>query len=570
MIVTNRVKERSRMNNKSTSTKHLTWRTILLVIPGAVLITASSSYVALRASALPWPTIFVTVLSMAVMRMFRRRDVNEIHVAATGIDAGAMVAGGLVFTLPGLFITGLWKVDRSDGQTAGEFMQQHLPTVILIAFAGVLIGTSLCWLFRKRNIEEMELPYPIGKAAAATLKAGESGGIRALVLFGFLAAAAVFTLMRDEFRLIPAMFAFSVAGIPLTLQISPMALGIGTLIGYASTVYWFVGAAITTFGRFILLRMAAGNGWTGVEESFAGWNLTTAIALMVGAGAGTLLSFVFSSLTKKKTGPLRKSVKDRGKTKVNRGTSSRGIGLFSLFFVAIAFVISILIGLKVLPAILLMGGVFFAAMMSSIITGQTGINPMEVFGIIVLLAIRIFVKVDATHAFYIAAVVAVACGYAGDMMNDYKAGAILKTNPTAQYIIELIGGLVGAITASVGILAIIYSRGGVGAAAGLPAAQAHSVAAMVQGIGDPAFFIIGAVAGCILTILKVPAMIIGIGMMLSGYGLAIPIFIGGLIELVTRKTLKESGQHSIQMGAAGLLGGEGLTGTILAIIGLFK
>ena len=509
---------------------------------------------------------------MVVMRMFRRRDVNEIHVAATGIDAGAMVAGGLVFTIPGLFITGLWKVDRAGGQTAGDFLRQHLPTVILIAFAGVLIGTSLCWFFRKRNIEEMELPYPIGKAAAATISAGESGGSKALVLFGFLALASVFTLLRDEFLLVPAIFAFSVAGIPLTLQVSPLALGIGTLIGFSSTVYWFVGAAITTLGRFTLLRLAADNGWTGVETSFAGWNLTTAIALMVGAGAGTLLSFVLSSLLKGKwkSYPLRKGEKSRDRTTVSLGTSSKGIGLFSLFFVAIAFVISILIGLKVLPAILLMGGVFFAAMMSSLITGQTGINPMEVFGIIVLLAIRIAVNVSATHAFFIAAVVAVACGYAGDMMNDYKAGAILKTNPTAQYIIELIGGLFGAVTASVAILAIIYSRGGVGVDAGLPAAQAHSVAAMVQGIGDPAFFIIGAVAGCLLTLLKVPAMIIGIGMMLAGYGLAIPIFIGGLIEFFTRKTMKVSSQNTIQMGAAGMLGGEGLTGTILAIISLFK
>jgi len=41
----------------------------------------------------------------------------------------------------------------------------------------------------------MELPYPIGKAAAATISAGESGGSKALVLFGFLALASVFTLL---------------------------------------------------------------------------------------------------------------------------------------------------------------------------------------------------------------------------------------------------------------------------------------------------------------------------------------------------------------------------------------
>ncbi len=559
------------MNNHKTSTNHLTWRAVALAIPGAILITASSSYVALRASALPWPTIFVTVLAIVVMRMFGRRDVNEINVASTGMTAGAMVAGGLVFTLPGLFITGIWKVDKSAGQTAGAFIRQHFPAVMLIALGGVLIGTTLCWFFRKRNIEQMELSYPIGKAAAATISAGESGGKRALVLFGSLALAAVITLLRDQFHLIPAFAAFSIAGIPLSLQISPMAIGIGSLIGFSSTVYWMVGAAITTLGRFILLRMAAGN-WADAETSFAGWNLTTAIALMVGAGAGTLIRFLYGSFKKGRTQVPRGS-KAGGKPQTSKTppvTQNKGVGLFSLILVAVAFVLSIVLGLKILPAILLMAGVFFAAMMSSIITGQTGINPMEIFGIIVLLAIRIAVNVSAAHAFFIAAIVAVACGYAGDMMNDYKAGAILRTNPTAQYIIELIGGAFGALTASIAILAIIYSAGGIGAEAGLPAAQAHSVAAMVQGIGDPAIFVVGAVAGCLLTLLNIPAMIVGIGMMLAGYGLAIPIFIGGLIEWITRRVLTEEGQQSVQMSAAGLLGGEGLTGTILAIIGLFR
>ena len=90
--------------------QHLTWRAILLAIPGSILITASSTYVALHASALPWPTIFVAVLSFAAMRQLGISDINEINVAATGMSAGAMVAGGLVFTLPGLFISGIWKV----------------------------------------------------------------------------------------------------------------------------------------------------------------------------------------------------------------------------------------------------------------------------------------------------------------------------------------------------------------------------------------------------------------------------------------------------------------------------
>ena len=48
------------------------------------------------------------------------------------------------------------------------------------------------------------------------------------------------------------------------------------------------------------------------------------------------------------------------------------------------------------------------------------------------------------------------------------------------------------------------------------------------------------------------------------------IFIGGLIEYLSRTHLKKNSLQSIHMGAAGFLGGEGIMGTILAIIALFR
>ena len=550
------------MKNKAT---HLTWRAVAIAIPGSILITASSTYVALSASALPWPTVFVAVLSFALMRLFGKSDINEINVAATGMSAGAMVAGGLVFTLPGLFISGIWKVG-DEGLSASDFLKAHLPPVLLIALAGVLLGTALCWVFRKRNIEDLNLPYPIGKAAAATLEAGKSGGSQAVTLFVALALAAVLTLMRDQFYLFPSLLAFSIASFPMTFYMSPMAVGIGGLIGFSSTLYWLLGAAITSLARFVILETSLLNAFPAAGEKWSEWNLTIAIALMVGAGAGSLLSFAFGSYKKGK-----RSQKTSSKARMKRITAPKGMGLLSLILVAIAFVITLLTGMKWLPALLLMAGVFFASLMSSLITGQTGINPMEIFGIIVLLAIRALVPVSPQHAFYIAAIVAVTCGYAGDMMNDYKSGSLLKTNPKAQFFIELIGGFFGALTASVALLAIIYSKGGVGAEVGLPAAQAYSVNAMVAGLGHPILFAVAALIGCALTFFfKIPAMIVGIGMMLNGTGLALPIFLGGILEYLSRTHLKKDSQQAIQMGAAGLLGGEGVVGTILAIVALFR
>ena len=79
--------------------EQLTLRGLLMGVLGSVVITTSSVYVALRMGALPWPTIFVAVLSMALLKGMGRTNVNEINVTHTAMSAGGMVAGELAFTL---------------------------------------------------------------------------------------------------------------------------------------------------------------------------------------------------------------------------------------------------------------------------------------------------------------------------------------------------------------------------------------------------------------------------------------------------------------------------------------
>ena len=88
--------------------EQLSLRSLIIGSLGSCVITASSMYVALRMSALPWPTIFVAVLSMGLLKIFGKTTNNEINITQTAMSAGAMVAGGLAFTLPGLWIMGIW------------------------------------------------------------------------------------------------------------------------------------------------------------------------------------------------------------------------------------------------------------------------------------------------------------------------------------------------------------------------------------------------------------------------------------------------------------------------------
>ncbi|NLC68737.1 MAG: peptide transporter [Clostridiaceae bacterium] len=546
----------------------LSVRSLIIGILGSCLITASSMYTALRMSALPWPTIFVSVLSMALLKILGKTTFNEINIAKTAMSAGAMISGGLAFTLPGLWITGEWSIQGAAGQ--------YFLKVLAIALAGMLLGTVLTWLLRKRFIEVEALPYPIGTAAAETIKAGESVGKKSGILFGTMAFSALFTYFRDSLRWIPDAIVSKwlyARNFLVGIWVSPMAVGIGYLIGPLYTGVWFLGAVLSYL--LIIPLGTALNFFATVEEATA-FKSTAGIGLMVGTGAGIPISYIIYGINrilsknKQKENIQKTQIDPRSSHRGNRGKITSKI--LVILPVVISFVLTVACGLGVIPSILLIIGVFLTSAMAATITGQTGIDPMEIFGIIVLLAIRAFVNIDATSAFFIAACVAISCGYTGDLFNDYKSGHILGSNPSAQLVSQVAGGIVGTVVAAASMFAVINQFGGVGAEKGLPAAQAFAVSQMVKGIGNPQVFWAAIVIGILLYLFKVPAMTLGIGMYLP-FEISSVVLLGGLVRFITDmfrrrlapgETAKNDETGSI--AASGLLGGEGITGVAIAII----
>ena len=224
----------------------LTIRALAVGILGLIIITASSAYVALRMGALPWPTVFVTVLSMAVLGKAKGSTLEEINCTHTLMSAGAMVAGGLAFTLPGLSMI-----------APGE--ELPLFQIAVIAVTGAVLGTLFTIIFRKTFIEKEKLPYPMGEAAYNTLIAGKEGK-GAPLLFTSLGLSAVFTYIRDGLGKIPAvltLFSGSTLFPSLAIWVSPMALGIGAIIGPVLALVWLLGAII---GYFIITPAGLGLG----------------------------------------------------------------------------------------------------------------------------------------------------------------------------------------------------------------------------------------------------------------------------------------------------------------------
>ena len=526
--------------------QQLTARGMVIGTIGVIIITTSSMFITLKLSSLPWPIIFVALVSMFCLKAMGNTNLKEINVTQTAMSSGAMVAGGLAFTLPGI-----WMLNPNA--------QVHWGMLLLLTLSGVVLGLIFTALIRKYYIVDCResMKYPMGEACAKTLEAGDEGGSKAANLFITMGLVAIFTFLRDWFMKIPAsilnqkMLAYgSYAGV----YVSPMLVGVGYLLGSAYVIVWFIGALIGDFGIL----------YGGVEAGF--WDSATAAAIKQSLGIGLMVGTGVAIIV---IGVLPKA-KEMFKGMFSKGNLDATIVPMRwapIAMILIAALCTTVLHMGIIPSIITIIGAWLATSMSAQCVGQTGINPMEIFGIIFLIACKAVTAIDGTEAFFVAAIIAVACGLCGDVMNDFKAGQLLETDPKAQWIAECIGGLLGAFVSVAVLLVIISAYGGDCFGTEIfPAAQAGAVAAMVGGISNMPAFIVGLIAGVILSIFKLPVMTLGLGVYLPFF-MSATAFIGGALRLITDKAFPKFEENNTgTIIASGLLGGEGITGVIIALI----
>ncbi len=524
--------------------EQFTARGIIIGSVGAVILTCSSMFVALKISSLPWPIMFVALVSMFGLKAIGNTNINEINVTHTAMSAGAMVAGGLAFTLPGI-----WMLNPSARVSSVK--------LLVITVGGVVLGLIFTALIRKHFIVTAELPYPMGQAAAETLKVGDRGGKKAGMLFGSLAGAAVFTIFRDALqkipglKLFPSMTKFGSAG---GLWFSPMLIAVGYIIGPVFIGVWFIGALVGDVGILIF------------GQKFAGLDMGTALNIKASLGIGMMVGTGFAIVLKEIL-PRAKAIFAPMFKKNTLGDSIVPLRWAPFAMVVIAFLLTFVTKMPLIAAIVTILGVWIATAMSSQCVGQSGINPMEIFGIIVLIAAKAASSVGQVEAFFVAAVVAVACGLVGDVMNDFKAGHILNSNPKAQWLAEVVGALIGAVVSVIVLIVILKAYGPSSFGSPMfPAAQAGAVAAMVGGISHMPAFLIGLAIAIVLYFLRFPVMTLGLGVYLPFF-LSATAFLGGALRFIVNRVapkFEDDGKGSII--AAGLLGGEAIVGVIIALV----
>lgn len=540
---------------------------ILIGCIGCVIITASSVYTALKMGALPWPTIFTSITALVLLRAAGRTSLNEANVTQIIMSAGSMVAGGVAFTIPGVWMLGL-GAELSWIEIGG------------VALAGTLLGLVCTALIRRRFVEESDLEYPIGTAAAETLMASRAGGATGKRLFGSMAAAGIWCALRDLAGVIPAMIgALPIPGVAFGIYNSPMLLSVGFLVGGAAVAFWLAGGLIANFG--IIVGGSAAGLWDVANAQ--GIVSSLGMGLMMGSGIGVvvrdILPAAFRSAHNGRRDDDRANAPARAFGKLDRS-------VLSLFVAAAALLVCLVLGLSPIACAVVVVLAFVTTIMSAQSVGQTGIDPMEIFGLIVLLVIAALGESDQVRLFFVAGVVAVACGLAGDVMSDFKTGKIIGTDPRAMWIGQAIGALIGCAVSVAVMCALLnaYGADAFGPGKLFVSAQASVVATMVSGIPSVSAFALGLVAGVALYCLGIPSMMLGLGVYLPFYmtlsaslGAAVKIAYdrvasirntrasGNVATNANTGTDETSHEETGIIVASGVLGGESIVGVIIAL-----
>jgi len=521
-----------------------TLRAVLVGIILSIVVCMYSAYAGLIAGGVYWPIITATIMSFGLLKIFGgKTNKNEVNVAATAASTGGLLAAGIIFTVPAIWMLGL---------------QISIVEVTFIAIVGGLLGVFFTIPLREEMLEKLKLPYPDGTATAKFLEAGDKGGAKAKTVFAFFGLAGLFAILRDYFQAIPSYFNLDSLKLSAAKYFS-FGSGItlvtfsgGFLIGLKFTAIWFAGAVVSYLAIVPVLVSLA----IFPDKTAAIMTVTKpfGIGVIIGASIVYFLVKGLPAFIPMLKGAWKKEKRSRW---------------WFVILIVFAALLSVALRLNVVIAIVSIFGAFLVSYIAARITGEINIDPMEVFAMAILIIVLLFVQLDPVVAVILAAILCISAGMAGDFMQDLKAGHLVGTNPRDQIKAQVISVFSSGIVVGVILLALdqMYKIGSVK----LPAPQAVALSAIVSAGGISTYMVWGIVLGGVLTLLSIyfrqgiAPIAFGIGLY-APIELSFPLFVGGIIRyFVNKKGWTEKGQ----LIAAGLIGGEGFLGVLLALLGMF-
>ncbi len=590
------------MDLQEESLPEVTIKAFILGMVLSMILGAANAYLGLFAGMTVSASIPASVLSMGVLRLFRKNNILENNNAQTAASSGEAIAAGTIFTLPAMILLGAW-----DSFSYGW--------VTIIAVFGGALGVLFTIPLRRSLIVEKKLSYPEGIATAEVLKTGQEGGRGVWCIAQAAVASGLFKAGAGALGLWPeAVEGAKALGRGLFYfgsNLSPALLSVGYIVGLNIAVLIFLGGACNWFAA-IPICAAVGGRPEGIESSvdwaYQIWRSQTryiGVGAMLVGGLWTIFN-IRKSLLSGITGGLAAY---KGLTKIARTEKdipmkwvlvSIAASVVPLFLLYQAFVGDIHVS-AAMAAIMIITGFIFSAV-AGYMAGLVGSSNNPISGVTIAtvltssLLLLLLMGKDAPNgpaaAIIVGSVICCAAGIAGDNMQDLKTGYILGATPWKQQLVNLAGTIAGALVLAP-VMTLLQKAYGFAGQPGagpkaLSAPQANLMASVAQGVfkGELPwnFIFIGmAVAVGVIALdlylqkkgstFRTPVLAVAIGFYLP-LELSVPIFVGGLIHHAAklyhdrRNTPQDRVEESSRNGlllASGFITGEALMGILLAI-----
>ena len=578
----------------------ITIKAIFLGVILSMILAGANAYLGLFAGMTVSASIPAAVISMGVLRLFRRSNILENNIVQTAASAGESLAAGVIFTIPALVLMGYWT----------EF---NYFEVAKIASIGGIIGVLFTVPLRRALIVEAKLTFPEGIATAAVLKAGDrnqegvenestSGSMKLIGLAGLVGG--LMKLMHQGFQLWAPAITGAIklpigkgAIFGLGTNLSPALIAVGYIVGRNIGII-VIGGGLISWAISIPIYSAI-YGWEGnlFEVADNIWNTQIrylGIGAMVVGGIWSIIKLANPMITGIKASLNSMKNYNEGKTiaREEQDFPIKYVGfallvlLIPVFFLYLGILDSI--WMSILMSIVMMIFGFLFSAVASYMAGVVGSsnNPISGVTIATILFSSLLLLIllgagsvkGAAAAILIGAVVCCAASIGGDNLQDLKTGHILGATPWKQQIMQIVGTISAAIVLGL-VLDILHTAYTIGSPA-LSAPQATLMQSVAEGVFQGnlpwSMVIIGGIIGILIILLdvrqerigsdfRIPVLAVAVGIYLP-IELTVPIFIGGMISHMGNKHgATEITRRNGLLLSSGLITGEALMGILVAV-----
>jgi putative OPT family oligopeptide transporter len=585
----------------------LTPRSIVWGVLFCVIFTVASAYSGLKVGQVMEAAIPISILTIGLARVYRRRSSLLENVIITGIGgaAGGVVAGA-IFTLPALYILNL---------------DPHPVQTIFICLAGGCLGVLFLIPLRRYFVREMHglLPYPEATAITEVLVTGEKGGSQAKLLLQATAIAGVYDLFVTTFQVWKEFVDFQfVPGVRLLADRARMVfnfdaigfiLGLGYVMGLRSSMILCAGGILSNFVLVPMIWFIGSHVDHSVYPAVIPISKMTAVQIyrnyvrFIGVGAiATAGIFGIIRSLRVVAGSFGIALRTfrHGEVALQERTD-RDVPMISILLGVVVGAIGVAALLGHLPvswtvvavglALTLLFSFFFTSVAANAIatTARNPVSGMTMLTIIISSAVLLRFGLSGTAGMFfvmaIAGMVCTALSVSGQTITDLKAGYWLGSTPAAQEKVKFLGVIASATAVGLTIVMLAHTFQFGEALAGdsrpvLASPQASIMKALVEGFmsHQPVAYLlfgVGAMVALILEMLGQPSLVFALGMYLP-LELNTPALVGGFLShFLNKRSERTEGEHGKRIRergviiASGLMAGGALGGVLGASLRLF-